>query len=358
MRSFEIAGHGLAAVTAALAVVVLAAAGPAAAKPPYPTVGTIHRDDPAINELLPGDAEIQILAKGFQWSEGPVWVPPGLWGDDEQGFLVFSDVPANIAYRWSEKGGLEPFIKPSGFTGVGPYSREPGSNGLALDADGNLLSCEHGDRRVSRMEWGKGKVTLAGHHEGGRFNSPNDLAVHSSGAIYFTDPPYGLPGGADSDHRELDVFGTYLIRPDGEVALVAGDLRRPNGVALSADESIVYVAQSERPALIHAYPVLDDLTLGEPKVFADLTEQLGQGLPGGLDGLKIDVHENVWTTGPGGVWIFNREGTLLGRIETGHRTANLCFGGDDGTMLYLTIDHMIGRVQTLVRGAAVGVPGS
>ena len=176
-----------------------------------PTVGSIERLDPRIDAVVPKDAVIEVLAGGYTWAEGPVWV-----ADASGGHLLFSDVPANTVFRWKEQEGVSVFLKPSGFTGPAGLGRQ-GSNGLALDAKGRLLSCEHGDRRVSVLEPGGGKRTLADTWRGKRFNSPNDLAVHSSGAIYFTDPPYGLPKGADDPAREIECCGVYRLAPSGDV---------------------------------------------------------------------------------------------------------------------------------------------
>jgi len=326
----------------------------------FPALGKVHILDPALGQILDPASPVEVIAMGFDWAEGPVWMPDP--SSEAGGRILFSDVPQNTIYQWEEGRGLSIFLKPSGFTGPGEYSREPGSNGLALDARGQLLICEHGDRRVSRLtltpdpegdgvRWG-GKVTVADHFDGRRFNSPNDIAVHSSGAIYFTDPPYGLPGGPDSPARELDTFGVYRVAPDGGVSLIIGDLARPNGIGLSPDESTLYVAQSHRPATITAYPVLEDGTAGPGKVLIDLTGQMGQpGMGGAPDGLAIDSAGNLWATGPGGVWVITPDGTPLGRIETGQNTANCAFGGPDGTTLYITADMYLCRIQTKIKGA-------
>ncbi|MBS1876539.1 MAG: SMP-30/gluconolactonase/LRE family protein [Acidobacteria bacterium] len=310
--------------------------------PVRPTIGTVVRLDPKIDELIPRDARIEVLGSGFAWAEGPVWVKDG-------GYLLFSDIPKNSVMKWKDGEGVSLFLKPAGYTGVTDYGREPGSNGLTLDAQGRLLACEHGDRRISRLEKGGGKRTLADSFEGKRFNSPNDLTVKSNGDIYFTDPPYGLPGNADDPRRELGFFGVYRLTADGVVTALVRDMTRPNGIAFSPDEKTLYVAQSDpAKALWMAFPVNPDGTLGKGRVFADVTAVVDK-LPGLPDGMKVDRMGNLWATGPGGIYVFTPEGRLLGRIDTGQRTAN-CNWGDDGSTLYITADSYLCRIRTTTRG--------
>jgi gluconolactonase len=309
----------------------------------YPTIGKIVRLDPRLDNLLSADTKIEVLATGFIWSEGPAWVKGTT---PESSYLLFSDVPQNTVYKWSEKEGLTTFLKPSGYTGTGFYSNEPGSNGLTINKLGQLVSCEHGDRRVSAMPLtGGGKVTLADRFQGKPFNSPNDVVQHSGGAYYFTDPPYGLPKQENDPGREMSWSGVYRIGTDGAVTLQTKELTRPNGLAFSMDEKTLYVAQSDpERAIIMAYPVLADGSLGAGKVFFDATPMVKQGLRGLPDGLRIDKKGNVWATGPGGVLVFAPDATLLGRIDTGEATANCTFG-NDGTVLYLTSDMYLCRVK-------------
>ncbi|NBP79946.1 SMP-30/gluconolactonase/LRE family protein, partial [bacterium] len=203
-----------------LAVATTHAAEPVAGL--SPTVGSIERLDPRLDAIIPVDATIDVLAMGFAWSEGPVWVPSA-------SHVLFSDIPNNRVHRWHDKEGLSIYMEPAGFTGPNEYGKERGSNGLGIDAEGRILFCEHGDRRISRLDADGGKRTLADAYQGKRFNSPNDLAVHSSGAIYFTDPPYGLPQGANDPRRELDFCGVYRLGVDGEVTLLCDSMTRPNG---------------------------------------------------------------------------------------------------------------------------------
>jgi gluconolactonase len=304
------------------------------------TLGRIESLDDSFNGLLVPDARIEIVASGFTWTEGPVWVT-----DAAGGHLLFSDIPRNTIFKWSPTAGIETFMRPSGYTGVTFYGLEPGSNGLALDAQGRLLACEHGDRRVSVLTAGGGKMTLADSFEGRRLNSPNDLAVHSNGAIYFTDPPYGLPSRADDPRRELDFCGVFRLDLDGRVSLMSKQLARPNGIALSPDEKTLYVAQSDPTrAIWMSFPVGDDLLLGEGTVFYDATDQVGV-LPGLPDGMCVDPAGNLWASGPGGIYVFDASAKLLGRLLTGERTSNCTLGGPDGKTLFITADSYLCRIS-------------
>jgi gluconolactonase len=308
----------------------------------FPTLGKVVRLDPRIDKLIPVDAKIEVLSSGFDWSEGPVWIKNG-------SFLLFSDIPRNSVMKWKEGEGISVWLKPSGYTGQEPYGREPGSNGLAVDAQGRLISCEHGDRRISRLEPSGGKRTLADNYMGKRLNSPNDLVVRSNGDIYFSDPPYGLPKGWDDPRRELDFCGVYLLSTDGKLTLLTNELVRPNGIALSPDEKTLYVAQSDgkRPIWM-AFPVKPDGTVDAGRVFADASDMIGK-LPGGPDGMKVDKAGNLWVTAPGGVHVYSPDGKRLGWIETNERTAN-CAWGDDGSTLYMTADMYLCRIRTTAKG--------
>ncbi len=315
----------------------------------FPSIGEVISIDPALDALIDEDATIEVLSSGFLWSEGPVWVPDA--SHEYGGYLLFSDIPNNRIVRWDEGKGSSTWMKPSGYTGVEPYGNEPGCNGLLLDAKGQLISCEHGDRRLSLLTKGGGKRTLVDNYNGKRLNSPNDACLGPDGeTIYFTDPPYGLPNRYDDPRRELDFCGVYRLSPDGEVTLLTKEMTRPNGIAFSPDFKTLYVAQSDPKAAIwKSFPVKEDGTLGEGKLFYDATKAFEDGLPGLPDGLKVDQAGNVWATGPGGVYVFSPEGKLLGRISTGERTAN-CGWGNDGTVLYLTADMYLCRIQTKSKG--------
>ncbi len=309
---------------------------------PYPTIGTVERLDPAIDKLIPKDAKIEVLADGFNWSEGPVW-------DRKNNYLLFSDVPENKIYKWSEEEGLSVWMEPSGYTGVAPLNAGEGSNGLMFNKDGYLVICEHGDHRVSKMKDGGAKVTIVDHYKGKRLNSPNDLAEDSEGNLFFTDPPYGLPGQLNSPLAELDYSGIYLYRHTGELVLLSKELVYPNGIALSPDERYVYVAQSYRQnPIIMRYTLSDDKLFEKSEVFFDGSE-LSKTNQGSFDGLKVDKDGNLFATGPGGVLVIDKKGELLGIIRTGHRIANVGFG-NDGSMLYLTSDFYLARIQTSTIG--------
>lgn len=306
------------------------------------TIGRIERPDPRLDALVPRDAVIEVLAGGFRWSEGPVW-------DGAAGRILFSDVPNNVVHAWSEKDGLSTFLKPSGYTGPeGGGGREPGANGLAFDARGRLVLCQHGDRRISRLEDGK-FVTLVDRFEGKRLNSPNDLVIAGDGAIYFTDPPYGLTKTFDDPGREIGWNGVYRLAPDGRVSVLVKDLRAPNGIGLSPDGRILYVGQSDRDRpVVMAYDLAKDGTVSNGRVFFD-TAPLRRNGPGGPDGLKVDRVGNVFTTGPGGVVVLSPKGEYLGTIVTGVPTANCAFG-DDGSTLYMTANDALCRVRTTTKG--------
>ena len=331
---------------AALSLLVLSPLAARADDPtPRPVMGQVVKLDPALDELIEPGAKLEVLASGLDWSEGPVW-------SKELGAVLFSDVPRNHVLQWKEGDGLSEYLKPSGFTGAGKYSREPGSNGLTFDAKGQLVSCEHGDRRVSVMTKNGGKRTIVDSFEGKRLNSPNDVCIDSKGNLFFTDPPYGLPKGpGDKETRELEWNGVYRVSAEGKMTVVTKEMTFPNGIALSPDEKTLYVAQSDgRAPLWMAFPLSEDGTAGPGRVFADASALAKAGLPGGCDGMKTDQRGNVWATGPGGVHIMNPEGKLLGRIETSLPNGNCCFGGDDGSMLYICADAFLCRIKTKTRG--------
>lgn len=314
----------------------------------FPGIGEVVRFDNRIDALIAPDARIEVLASGFTWAEGPVWIPEE--GNKYGGYLLFSDIPRNSVMKWQEGEGISLYLKPSGYTGVGDYGREPGSNGLLLDEDGRLVFCEHGDRRISLMLADGGKRTLADSFKGKRLNSPNDACFKSNGDLYFTDPPYGLPKRWNDPRRELDFCGVFRLSKQGELTLLTDDMTRPNAIAFSPDEKTLYVAQSDsKAALWKAFPVKRDGTLGKGRVFYDVTPVVKK-LPGGPDGLKVDRQGNLFATGPGGVHIFTPEGVLLGRISTGERTANVA-SGNNGSVLYMTADMYLCRIQTKTKGA-------
>jgi gluconolactonase len=324
---------------------------------PRPVIGEILRFDPAADECLAPDAKLEVLGSGLDWSEGPVWIPKDPAQPEGGGFVVFSDVPRNQVLKWKEGEGMSVWLQPSGYTGLPGYSREPGSNGLTLNARGELVSCEHGDRRISVLTRGGGKRTLADNFEGKRFNSPNDCCFDKAGHLYLTDPPYGLPKGpADKETREMDWNGVYRISPDGKVTLLTKEMTFPNGIALSPDEKTLYVAQSDGSApLWKAFPINADGTLGASRVVADVTA-MKKDHRGSPDGLKVDAAGRLWATGPGGVHVMTPEGKLIARLDTKMACGNCCFGGDDGSWLYICSDAFLVRVKTKTRGASLPAP--
>jgi gluconolactonase len=308
-----------------------------------PTLGTIERIDPRFDQLVPRDARVERLAEGFDWSEGPVW-------DKKGDYLLFSDVPLNTVFKWQEGKGVSIFLKPSGYTGSVPRGGEPGSNGLLMDSQGRLILCQHGDRRVARLDQDGKFTTLADRYMGKRFNSPNDGVYKSNGDLYFTDPPYGLIGLNKDPAKEMEFNGVYRISAsDGTVTLITKEMTFPNGIALSPDEKTLYVANSDRDkAIWMAFPLKEDGTVGEGRVFADVTSSVPtkKGLP---DGLKVDSAGNLFATGPGGVLVFAADGSHLGTFSTGEATAN-CGWGEDGSVLYITADMFLGRVRLTTKG--------
>lgn len=322
---------------------------PASATPAPATAGgeavKIIRLDPRFDALVPATAQVEKLADGYQWTEGPVWNRAGK-------YLLFTNIPGNEVLRWEEGQGASLFLKPSGYTGSAPFTgREPGANGLAYDAEGRLVLCQHGDRRISRLEAdGKTFTTLVDKVEGKRFNSPNDLAFKSNGDLYFTDPPYGLPKGMDDPGRELDYCGVYRLNRAGQVTLLTKEITRPNGIAFSPDEKKLYVACSDpEKAIWMVYNVKADGTLENGQVFFDATPMVKAGRKGSPDGLKVDRAGNLFATGPGGVLVFAPDGTHLGTFDTGVATAN-CAWGDDGATLYITANTALLRVRLTTRG--------
>jgi gluconolactonase len=333
--------------TAVLVLVGLVGPSPAQNTTRFPFIGHVDRYDAKLDGLISQNAEIEVLCGGFDWAEGPVWVPE----DENQfgGFLLFSDIPPNAVMKWQEGVGASVFMKPAGYTGVTDYGREPGSNGLALDSAGRLVLCEHGDRRLSVVTTGGGKVTLADRWNGKRFNSPNDLAIRRNGEIFFTDPIYGLPEREDDPRREIDFCGVYRLQKDGTVTVQVREISRPNGIAFSPDEKRLYVANSDGSDPVwRAFPVKEDGNLGLPETFFDSSKD-DRLRRGGGDGLKVDVAGNVFATGPGGVLVLSPQGDLLGRIVTGEAIANVGWG-NDGSVLYLTSDMYLCRIQTKTKG--------
>jgi gluconolactonase len=301
--------------------------------------------DPAFDKLVPANASVEKLGDGHKWVEGPLW-------NRKEGYTLFSDTINNTIFKWQDGKGESVFMQPSGYAGKEPFTgREPGSNGLTYDSEGRLVACDHGNRRVWRLEDdGKTKTTLADKYDGKRLNSPNDLVYKSNGDLYFTDPIYGLPKGADDPARELDFCGVYRLSKDGKVTLLTKEITRPNGIAFSPDEKKLYVASSDPDkAIWMVYDVQPDGTIANGKVFFDATAWAREKRPGSPDGMKVDKKGNLFATGPGGVHVFSPEGKHLGTIDTGVETANVAWGGD-GSTLYITANTALLRVKLNTRG--------
>ena len=332
------------AVAAVFGFVVLLPAMAADPRKSYPSVGSVERKDPRLDRLVPPGAVIEKLAEGMRWTEGPVW-------DRRAGHLLFSDIPNNVVMKWQEGAGLSEFLKPSGYTGTEPFQgREPGSNGLAFDAEGRLHLCQHGDRRIARVTSDGKFATVVDRYQGKRFNSPNDLVFRSNGDLYFTDPPYGLEKGAEDPKRELDFCGVYRLSAAGDLTLLSRKVSRPNGIAFSPDEKTLYVASSDPElAVWYAYDVKPDGGVAGERVFFDATAWAKGGAPGLPDGMKVDQAGNVFATGPGGVIVFAPDGTHLGTLKTGVPTANVAWG-EDGSVLYITANKWLCRIRLATKG--------
>jgi gluconolactonase len=293
----------------------------------------------SLQAILDDNTQVEKLADGFEFTEGPLWHP--------QGFLLFSDIPANTIYQWTPKEKPKIFRRPSG-----------NANGNTLDREGRLLSAEHSNRRVSRtLEDGR-VVTVASQYKGKRLNSPNDLVVKSDGSIYFTDPPYGIK----SEQEELGFYGVYRIAPDGTLTLLVQDFVRPNGIAFSPDEKKLYVDDSEK-GHIRVFDVKPDGTVENGRIFAELKDSNKSGVP---DGMKVDQEGNVYSTGPGGVWVFSPSGNLLGKIAVPEVATNLAWGDSlrdsfasrDYNMLYITAGNSVYRIRLKIPGVQPGKTGS
>ena len=302
------------------------------------TTGTIERLDPALDKIISPDAKAEIIADGFEWSEGSLWI-------EKHNMLLFSDVPTNTIYKWTEEKGKEVYLKPSGFTGTASESKEPGSHGLILDNEGNLVLCQHGDRRMARMDAPLDKpaanfITLADKYNGKRFNSPNDAVFNRAGELFFTDPPYGLPSQGDNDpQKEISFNGVYKVKKDGTVILLVDSITRPNGIAFFPGEQKLLVACSdpEKPNW-YVYDVKGD-SLTNGKIFYSAADR-DKSLPGLPDGLKIDKDGNVFASGPGGINIFNSDGKKLGLLKLENSASNCALSPDEKT-LYITNDMYV-----------------
>jgi gluconolactonase len=309
--------------------------------PTFPTIGSIDNMDRGI---LASGAQIEDLGGEFGWSEGPVWI--------EDGYLLFTDVPGNSIWKFTETDGLSLWMLPSGSKTQADYTSSPGANGLFPYGAGKILVPDHGNRALYVMDVEtQVKTVLADTYEGKRFNSPNDVVVHSSGMIYFTDPPYGLKDQDDNPAKDLDFNGVFALSPDGELTVIDRTLTRPNGIALSPDGRTLYVANSDPvDSKFITYPVAADGTVGTGSLFLDVsTERESEGF-GNPDGMAVATDGTIFATGPGGVWVISPEGEKLGIIRTGKPVANVAFGDADRKTLYMTSYNRLTRIRTRKTG--------
>jgi gluconolactonase len=306
---------------------------------------TIDRWDPAMDAIVPKDWKIEKLAEGFGWAEGPIWVKSG-------GYLLFTDVPGNKMWKWSEKGGLEKFLDPSGAANPDMNVwREAGANGLAILDKKSILLADTGNRGIQKLDLkSKKKTPVAMSFEGKKFASPNDVTRMKNGVIFFTDPPYGFKKFDAAPEIEIKFNGVYRMGKDGKVTAIEKELYRPNGVALSPDEKTLYVTQSEpTKAIIMAYSLDAGGNVTGKKLFHDATDLVNDQSPGLPDGITVASDGTIFTSAPGGILVLSKEGKRLGRINDGSPTAN-CKFGDDGKTLYLTSKDMLARIRLNVSG--------
>lgn len=306
-----------------------------------PVETQVFKKDPGLAAILTPGTKIERVAAGFQFTEGPVW-------DREGRYLLFSDPNNNLIYRWNPDGQVSVYRSHSGYTGfnIGEYG-QPGSNGLTLDREGRLTINEHGNRRVTRLEKNGVLTVLADHYQGKRLNSPNDLVYRSDGALYFTDPPFGLPKFFDDPRKELPFSGVFCLI-NGQLKLVSTDLSGPNGLAFSPDEKFLYVDNWDlKRKVIMRYEVRPDGTLSNGRVFFDATAEPGEDA---WDGMKVDQQGNLYLSGPGGLWIISPEGKHLGTIVGPEHPHNLAWGDEDGKTLYLCAKTGLYRIRFNIPG--------
>ena len=307
----------------------------------YPKTGSIERLDPRLDDIITEGELPEIVADSFDWSEGPLWLP-------DQEILIFSDIPKNTVYQWSEKGGLKLYLNPSGYTGDLRRGGETGSNGLLRDPNGKLVLCQHGDRRMARMDASLDNpesrfITLADKWQGKKFNSPNDAVYNRKGELFFTDPAYGMELGWEDPKREINFAGVYKLNNEGEVILLTDTLQAPNGIGFSPDESRLYIASSGKDASWYEYSLAEDGSLSGGKLFFDAKE-LKKTRKGSPDGLVVREDGIIFASGPGGILVLTPEAEHLGTIVTGQATSN-CTLDSDGAYLYITADMFLMRIR-------------
>lgn len=298
--------------------------------------------DPAALQVLDTTRSIDIIADGFLWAEGPLYFP-------DSGNLLLSDIPNNRIVNLKANGDTSTYLQPSGFTGSHYRGKEPGSNGLLLNAKGQLVLMQHGDRRIAIMDAPLNQpaprfITLVDNYEGKRLNSPNDGVFTKDGRLYFTDPPYGLADNVNDTAKQLDFQGVFLLRPDGQLNLLTKDLKFPNGIALSPDERVLYVANSDSlNKMWMKYELDSNGLIKNQQVFYHAAEDDGKP-NGNPDGMKVHSNGWVFASGPSGIWVFNPDGKLLAKIVTGVRTSNCRFGKDEKE-LFMTCGSQLMRLK-------------
>ena len=308
----------------------------------HKTIGNIERLDASLDAIIDNDAKPEIIAEGYEWSEGPVWV-------ESEKMLLFSDVPTNKVYKWTEAKGAELYLTPSGYTGSVARGGEMGSNGLTLSKDNKLALCQHGNRQLAIMDAALSDPkpvfkTIVGNYQSKKFNSPNDLVFRSNGDLFFTDPPYGLEKNMDDPLKEIAFQGVYCVKPSGEIKLLTDSITRPNGIAITPDQKTLIVANSDSTkANWYAFDIADNDSLMNPRIFYNAGEAIKKE-KGNPDGLKIDKNGNVFASGPGGIWIFNSKGKVLGKIKIAAAVSNCAFSPDEKT-LYITADMYVLRMK-------------
>jgi gluconolactonase len=308
-------------------------------------IGKIEIYEKSAANVIDTDATIEVIGKGYKWSEGPVWIA-------SRQMLLFSDVRENKIYRWNTKDTPVVYLTPSGYTDTAYRNGENGSNGLALDRDGKLLLCQSGNRQVARLNASIDApkpefMVIAPDYKGKKFNSPNDLVADSKNNIYFTDPIYGLPKGADDPTRELRFEGVYKISPDGKISLLIDSISRPNGIALSLDESILYVGSSDdKHTRWYAYHLDKNGDIQHGGVLLDGTGMKEKAtVKQGADGFKIDKYGNIFGAGPDGINIISAEGKLLGLIKVFNRPTSNCAFNETKDVLYITADDEVLKIN-------------
>jgi gluconolactonase len=324
----------------AFPLILVAFSFTAYAQEPKPPIGTIEFMSDELSRIIKKEATVEIVAEGFQFTEGPLWF-------DKEKMLLVSDIPANTIYKWSEEKGKEVFLKPAGYTDTTRRGGFMGPNGLVLSDEGSLWLCQHGDRRIARMDAPlsspKSKfITVAGEYNGKRLNSPNDLFLAKNGDLYFTDPSYGFEKGPRDPKKEMPFQGVYKVNKAGKVTLLLDSLEQPNGIGILPDGKTLLVSNSGRKKMWYTYTIDSNGLLTNGKVFYDAGNEKG---PGGCDGFKIDKNGNVFAAGPGGVYIFTATGKLIGKIKVNGVSATNCALTPDGKTIYITAVQYLLRVK-------------